>query len=63
MMLSKIQSPKTKIQLVSLIQKLPTNTKFDVVEVFSSADKPEVIKQFDKHIKQGHFTILIIGEK
>ena len=62
-MLSKIQSPKTKIQLVSLIQKLPTNTKFDVVEVFSSADKPEVIMQFDKHLKQGHFTILMIGEK
>ena len=62
-MLSKIQSPKTKIQLVSLIQKLPTNTKFDVVEVFSSADKPEAMKQFDKHLKQGHFTILMIGEK
>ena len=63
MMLSKIQSPKTKIQLVSLIQKLPTNTKFDVVEVFSSADKPEIINQFDKHLKQGHFTILMIGKK
>ena len=62
-MLSKIQSPKTKIQLVSLIQKLPTNTKIDVVEVFSSADKLEVIKQFDKHLKQGHFTILMIGKK
>ena len=63
MMLSKIQTPKTKFQLVSLIQKLPTNTKFDVVEVFSSADKPEIIKQFDKHLKHGHFTILMIGEK
>ena len=62
-MLSDIQSPKTKTQLVSLIQKLPTKTKFDVVEVFSSADKPEVIKQFEKHLKLGHFTILMIGDK
>lgn len=62
-MLSDIQSPKTKIQLVSVIQKLPTKTKFDVVEVFSSADKAEVIKQFEKHLKQGHFTILMIGDK
>ena len=62
-MLSKIQLPKTKFQLVSSIQKLPINIQFDVVEVFSSADKPDVIKQFDKHLKQGHFTILMIGEK
>ena len=63
MMLSQTQSPKTKTQLVSLIQKLPTNVKFDVIEVFSSADKPEVIKEFDKNLKQGHFTILMIGGK
>ena len=31
--------------------------------VTDKAMNSEVIKQFDKHLKHGHFTILMIGEK
>ena len=59
-MISKTTSPKSKTQLVQQISGLPSNTKFDVVEVFSMKDKPSMNKMFDKHMKGGHFTILII---
>lgn len=59
-MISKTTSLKSKTQLVQQINGLPSNTKFDVVEVFSMKDKPSMNKMFDKHMKDGHFTILFI---
>jgi len=59
-MISSTQSPKSKTQLVQQIGKLSPSTKFEVVEVFSMKDKPTMNKLFDKHLKNGHFTILFI---
>ena len=43
-MISTTQSPKTKTQLVQQIGKLPSNSKFETVEVFSMKDKPTLNK-------------------
>ena len=59
-MISSTQQPKTKNQLVSSISRLPTNTKFEVTEVFSMKDKPTINKLFDKHMRDGHFSVLFI---
>jgi uncharacterized protein with PIN domain len=59
-MISSTNIPKTKTQLVQQISKLSPSTKFEVVEVFSMKDKPTMNKLFDKHLKNGHFTILFI---
>lgn len=60
-MISSTQSPKSKTQLVQQIGKLSPSTKFETVEVFSMKDKPTMNKLFDKHLKNGHFTILFIN--
>ena len=63
-MISTTKSPQSKSQLVSLIQKLPSSTKFKVVEVLSMKDKPLINKEFDLHKKKGNFSVLFIeGEK
>jgi len=59
-MISTTQSPKTKTQLVQQIGKLPSNSKFETVEVFSMKDKPTLNKTFDHFIRKGHFTVLFI---
>ena len=55
-----MNKPKSKTDLVRSINKLPYNAKFETVEVFSMKDKPTMNKFFDKHLKNGHFTILFI---
>ena len=59
-MISTTQSPKTKTQLVQQIGKLPSNSKFETVEVFSMKDKPTLNKTFDHVMRKGHFTVLFI---
>jgi hypothetical protein len=46
--------------LIGNSAKLPSNVKFEAVEVFSMKDKPTINKTFDNHIREGHFTVLFI---
>ena len=59
-MISSTHAPKNKSELMRSINQLPSNIKFDVIEVFSSKDKANVNRLFDQNLKQGNFTILII---
>tara|TARA_B100000683_G_C12194051_1_gene433831 strand:+ start:161 stop:349 length:189 start_codon:yes stop_codon:yes gene_type:complete len=58
--ISSTSKPKSKTELVRSINKLPSNVKFEVVEVFSMKDKPTINKTFDQHIRKGHFTVMFI---
>lgn len=59
-MISSTNNPKSKTELVRSINKLPSNVKFETVEVFSMKDKPTINKTFDNQIRKGHFTVLFI---
>ncbi len=59
-MISSTQSPKNKTQLISLMNKLPTNSKFEVIEVFSMKDKPTLNRLFDQYMRKGHFSVMFI---
>ena len=59
-MISSTQSPKNKTQLISLMNKLPTNSKFEVIEVFSIKDKPTLNRLFDQYMRKGHFSVMFI---
>ena len=59
-MISSTHTPKNKSELMRSINQLPSNIKFDVIEVFSKNDKATVNRLFDQNLKQGNFTILII---
>ncbi len=59
-MISSTQSLKNKTQLISLMNKLPTNSKFEVIEVFSMKDKPTLNKLFDQYMRKGHFSVMFI---
>ena len=59
-MISSTRAPKNKSELIRSINQLPSNIKFDVIEVFSNNDKATVNRLIDQNIKQGNFTILII---
>ena len=59
-MISSTSQPKTKHQLIQTVNKLPNSVKFDVVEVFSTKDKPTIHKRFDQYMRKGHFSVLFI---
>jgi len=59
-MISSTQSPKNKTQLISLMNKLPTNSKFEVIEVFSMKEKTNLNKLFDQYMRKGHFSVMFI---
>lgn len=59
-MISSIKPPKNKSELVQSINRLPTNVKFDVIEVSSSTDKPSVIKVIDQYVRKGGFSVVFI---
>lgn len=59
-MISSTKSPKGKSELVKSITQLPSNTKFEVIEVYSMKDKPKVNKTFDNTMRKGPFTVLFI---
>jgi len=59
-MLSSIQQPKTKRDLVKSVQDLPNNIKFDVVEVSSSTDKQKVQRSIDTYLRKGGLTLVLI---
>ena len=59
-MISSTHAPKNKSELIRSINQLPSDIKFDVIEVFSKNDKASMNRLFDQNMKQGNFTILII---
>jgi len=61
-MLSNIQSPKSKTQLITHLQKLPTNTKVEIVEVLSTKDKTKINKLIDKKLKNGIVSLIFVSD-
>lgn len=59
-MISTTKPPTNKSQLVQSINRLPTNVKFDVIEVSSSTDKPAVIKLIEHHVRKGPLSVILI---
>ena len=59
-MISSTNTPKSKTQLVQSINKLPSNVKFEVVEVFSMKDKPTINQFYDRYMRKGHFSVIFI---
>ena len=59
-MISSTTPPRSKSQLVQSINRLPTNVKFDVIEVLSPTDKPAVVRLIDTYIKKGNLSVIII---
>ena len=62
-MISNINSPKNKTQLINHLHKLPTSSKIEIIEVLSSNDKSKVNKLFDTTIRNGSFSIIFIKDK
>ena len=56
-----IQNPKTKQQMLQLIQSLK-NPQFAYVDVLSKDNEQEVTKQFDTMLRKGPFTVLFIRD-
>jgi hypothetical protein len=60
-MLSSTTPPKTKTQLVQSINRLPSNVKFDVIEVSSPTDKSSMNRVVDQYSKRGSFSVILIA--
>ena len=60
-MISSIYAPKNKSELIRAINQLPSNIKFDVIEVFSNNDKATVNKLFDQYASRGQYSVIIIA--
>ena len=56
----KNESIKNKSELIRSINQLPSNIKFDVIEVFSMKDKPTLNRLFDQYLRKGHFSVMFI---
>ena len=52
-MISSIYAPKNKSELIRAINQLPSNIKFDVIEVFSKNDNVTVNRLFDQYARVG----------
>ena len=59
-MISSTRAPKNKSELIRSIKQLPSNIKFDVIEVFSKNDKATVNKLFDQYESRGQCSVIII---
>ena len=59
-MISQTKIPKSKSELVKGLNNLPQSTKFDVIEVFSNKDKLTVNRTFDKFLRKGSFTVIVV---
>ena len=60
-MISSIYAPKNKSELIRAINQLPSNIKFDVIEVFSKNDNVTVNKLFDQYASRGQCSVIIIA--
>ncbi|MEK9695061.1 MAG: hypothetical protein VW270_04810 [Candidatus Poseidoniales archaeon] len=62
-MISNTTTPKNVRELKSVIDKLPTNTKIEVLEIVKNTDKIKVSPMFDRFNRQNDtFTIVFIGD-
>ncbi len=60
-MISSTRAPKNKSELIRSINQLPSNIKFDVIEVFSKNDKATVYRLFDQYASSGNYSVIIIA--
>ena len=60
-MISSTHAPKNKSELIRSINQLPSNIKFDVIEVFSKNDKETVNKLFNQYASRGQCSVIIIA--
>ena len=60
-MISLTHTPKNKSELIRSINQLPSNIKFDVIEVFSKNDNVTVNKLFDQYASRGQYSVIIIA--
>lgn len=58
-MLSTVQPPKTKQELINQLQR-KNPLKFEVVEYSNGKNKSDISKALDKASKKGAFTLLVI---
>ena len=62
-MISTSRSPQNVRELKSVIEKLPTNTKIEVIEVMKPSDQSKVKPTFDRfHRQNTTTTIVLIGD-
>ena len=54
--------PKTKIELTKTITSMKS-VEFEIVDVFSKDDKRNLNQVFDKMIRKGAFSVVLIREK
>ena len=59
-MISSTHAPKNKSELMRSINQLPSNIKFDVIEVFSKNDKATVNRLFDQYASKGQCSVVFI---
>ena len=59
-MISSTHAPKNRSKLMRSINQLPSNIKFDVIEVFSKNDKATINRLFDQYVRKGHFSVMFI---
>ena len=59
-MISSTHAPKNKSELIRSINQLPSNIKFDVIEVFSKNDKATVNRLFDQYASRGQCSLVFI---
>ena len=62
-MLSNLNTPKNKTQLINHLHKLPPSTKIEIIEVLSSKDKSKLNFLFDKTIKNGSFSVVFVKDQ
>ena len=62
-MLSNLNTPKNKTQLINHLHKLPTTTKVEIIEILSSKDKPKLNTLFDKTIRNGSFSVVFVKDQ
>ena len=60
-MIPSTRAPKNKSELIRPINQLPSNIKFDVIEVFSKNDKATVNRLFDQYASRGQCSVIIIS--
>jgi hypothetical protein len=61
-MLGKVQTPKTKQDLVKSIQSIP-RMDFSVIEMGTQRDKQSVISSLDRMVSKGPVSVILIQEK
>ena len=59
-MISSTLAPKNKSELIRSINQLPSNIKFDVIEVFSNKDRATVNRLFVQYASRRQCSVIII---